>query len=244
MFSSLWIVAIVLFVGTWILYYLEDGRSHGSALEYRHKYERLVSRLEALVGTANGLEARAKAAGEVRILDSYLSHLKMLETLMQAVLKMPSYSTQVATLKAPMFLVDDMTMRFQRISEDVSASFGGRRKSPRAEVAPQLGCYFCSRPFEAFSFHKVRVKVEGTSQDVAACKICNAKLLSGKKAKVLFFSEGEKTVHWSKAKDYTPTAQFWGINDDSVPPPGASAKSHLTLVYSNVTPLSFVSRLE
>lgn len=245
MFSSLWIVALVIVVGAWILYLLEEGRSTGSALDYRRKYDRMIDRLEGLVQLANRLEPAAKASTQVSILDSYLGHLRMLETLMEALHKLPTFSTQAASLKAPQFLIDDLTVRFQRLSSDIDDAFGGRRKTRRAKDAPLLGCYFCSKPFDALSFQKVRVKVDGSAEDVAACKVCYSKLVSGKKAKVLFLSENGQTVHWSKAKDYTPSEQFWSINDDSASDQKTlSTGNHLTLVYSSITPLSSQSRLD
>ena len=250
MLSSLWIFAAVVFLGTWILYFFEDNRGQGSALVYRDQYERLIARLADVVDLANRLAAPAQIHREGRILEIYLSHLRLLESLMEAVRGMPSYSTQANILTAPLFLVDDTMTRFRLLAKDIDYGARGVKVPPLVGAAPQLGCYFCSRPFEVVSFHKVRVKVEGSSQDVAACKICNAKLKAGKKAKVLFFSEGSETVHWSKAKDYQPAAAFWNINDESVPLAEELSKevsgggNHLTLVYSNVTPLSSGRRLD
>ncbi|MCX6126029.1 MAG: hypothetical protein NTV34_14950 [Proteobacteria bacterium] len=250
MFFSLWIFAATVFVGTWALYFLEDSRGQGSAIEYRDHYERLIARLADVVDLANRLAAPAQVHRDGRILEIYLTHLKLLEALMEAVRGMPSYSTQANLLKAPLFLVDDTMVRFRLLAKDIDYGARGVRVPPLVGTAPQLGCYFCSRPFEVVSFHKVRVKVEGSSQDVAACKVCNAKLTAGKKAKVLFFTEGAETVHWSKAKAYQPSASFWNINDESAPLAEELSKdvsgggNHLTLVYSNVTTLSSGRRLD
>jgi hypothetical protein len=182
----------------------------------------------------------AKSAVDLRVLDHFHSHLKMLETILEAVRLVPRFSTNVSTLKAPLFLVSDLKERFAKMAKELSPPNIHSQKPLKTEAAPQLGCYFCSRPFDPVAFHKVRVKVEGTTQDVAACNVCNQKLLSGKKAKVLFLAENGETVHWSKSKDYTPSAQFWGINegDPSAPEIARGSGSHLTLVYSNVSKLS------
>lgn len=245
MMWSLWLLAVFVFAVAWLLYWFEDGRGQNLALDYRHKYLRLIERVETLVGLANRIEPVARSAPEVRHLDTYLSHLRMLETLMEAIHGMPAFSTKVATLQAPQFLVGDMTDRFERLAKDLDLVVRGKKKQLKAEPAPLLGCYFCSRPFDVTIFHKVRVKVDGASQDVAACKTCNGKLLAGKKAKVLFFSEDGQTIHWSKAKDYSPSAQYWSINDSEDAAPGVlSTGTHLTLVYSSVTPLSSQSKLD
>ena len=238
--AGMLILVLAIIVATWALYLIEDQSGRTSALSYRDRYEKLIDRLANLVHFANQLAGPAQMAKDTRLLDSYINHLKTIETLMEAIRTMPSFSMDSSMTKAPMFLVDDMTQRLQKFAKDVARSeWGGSPVAHPVEEAAKLGCYFCSRPFDAPSFLRVRVKVDGQSQDVAACMVCNKKLKSGKKAKVLFFAEGKETVHWSKSKEYTPSEDFWGINDDSAPSPQEKGSSnHLTLVYSSVTPLS------
>jgi hypothetical protein len=243
---GLWIFVATLFAATWLLYWFDDGRGRSSALSYRHRYLKLIDQLESLVTLANALESKASASKEHKLVDSYAGNLRMLETLMEAIKGLPPFAVDVSMMQAPLFLVRDVTERFTSLNEEFEASASGKKVRPiRGFDSPHLGCYFCSRPFDPQFFHKVRVKIDNASHDVAACKICNRKLLAGKKAKVLFFSEEGQTVHWSKAKDYHPSATYWNINDDEsqdaqVSRPG----SHLTLVYSQVTPLSSQNRMD
>ncbi len=244
MLAGLWIIAVVIFVGVWLLYWLEDGRHHGAANNYRQKYVRLIDRLETLVHFANKLDAPSRHARDVKILDTYLSHLRMLESLMTAVRTMPPFGTNTGILQAPAFLVSDIHDRFKTFESLLNAHLNGKPlKTDPAVAATQIGCYFCSRPFDPILFHKVRVKIDGSSSEVTACKTCRDRLTAGKKARVLFFDEDGRAVHWTKAKGYVASEQYWTINADT-PSPTLNTGSHLTLVHSSVSPLSSLGKFE
>jgi hypothetical protein len=243
MLWGIWIFAALVAATMFILYMVEDRRGLAASGQYRKSYLHLTSRLEALVESVNRLSETVMNLRDTRILDSYHSHLKMLETLLEATKKIPPFGIYRQLLDAPLFISEDIAKRVTLLAKDIDRVHNRRQmtsdgSSTILELAPAIGCYFCSRPFDPKSFHKVRVKVDGEAQDVTSCEICRSKLLSGKKAKVLFFAENGATVHWSKAKDYVPSAQFWSINEDPKEQEKVAAKPHLTLVYSNVTKLS------
>jgi hypothetical protein len=106
-------------------------------------------------------------------------------------------------------------------------------RSAPAMAQTVIGCHFCSRPFEAQLFGKVRVKIDGSSQEVAACVFCRQKLLTTRKARILFFQENGEQVHWSKAKSWTPSPEYWNINRDEATQ--VTKAPHLELVYSSVS---------
>ncbi|MCX6117008.1 MAG: hypothetical protein NT027_05680 [Proteobacteria bacterium] len=245
MIWTIWIVAGVLALIIFIMFLIEDRQGQGNALAYRQQYVRLTGQLESVVGVANQLGVATTDSNNLKVLDTYHSHLKVLETILEAVKVIPPFSTKLAMLKAPMFLVSDLSNRLNQLASDIYNINSRRQDADKLEPAPLVGCYFCSRPFHVDMFHKVRVKVEGSTQDVAACNVCNGRLISGKKAKVLFFAENGDTVHWSKTKDYVPSAQFWNINETDLTQSQkqqndiqTKSGNHLTLVYSNVTKLS------
>ena len=243
MLMGLWIIALVIFVGVWLLYWLEDGRSHGSANDYRQKYIRLIDRVEAVVGLANKLEATARGARDVKMLDAYLGHLKMLETIMGAVRTMAPFGTTSGILQAPAFLINDVHDRFKQFESQLDAHLKGKPVSIEQNGSfADPGCYFCSRPFDPALFYKVRVKIDGNASEVTACKTCRDRLTSGKKARVLFFDEEGRAVHWSKAKGYVPQERYWSINADQPAAvtsfSSAGNGTHLTLVHSSVSPLT------
>lgn len=249
MLMGLWVIALVIFVGVWLLYWLEDGRGHGSANEYRQKYIRLIDRVETVVGLANKLEPLAHNARDVKLLDVYLGHLRMLETIMGAVRTMSPFGVSSTILQAPAFLINDVHDRFKQFETQLDNHLKGKPvKLDNSIVSADPGCYFCSRPFDPAQFHKVRVKIDGNANEVTACKTCRDRLISGKKARVLFFDEEGRAVHWSKAKGYTPAERYWSINADQAVntgfQTGLGTGTHLTLVHSSVSPLTSQSKLD
>lgn len=216
------------------LFLLHDSGARGRANGYRNQFARLMQDLEKLVNRANRLEPLAAATKGTVLLDHYHSALKRIETLMLAVKKIRSHGLEPDILQAPIFLVGDINARLAKIE---AAMEKGRRGKPHqfsnsgpSEANFFIGCHFCSKPFEANSFSKVKVKFEDNTKDVTACHYCREKLLSTRKARVLFFTEEGKQVHWSVAKTWTPSPEYWEINRDVVvagPP-----TSRLRIAYS------------
>lgn len=247
MLMGLWIIAVVIFLGVWLLYWFEDQRSHGSANDYRLKYIRLVERVETVVGLANKLETPARGVRDAKILDAYLGHLKMLETIMGAVRTMAPFGTSSGILQAPAFLINDVHDRFKQFESQLQSHLKGKPVSiDQNAIFADPGCYFCSRPFDPVLFFKVRVKIDGNASEVTACKTCRDRLTAGKKARVLFFDEDGRAVHWSKAKGYAPQERYWSINADQSTSAsfntGTGTGTHLTLVHSSVSPLTSQSK--
>jgi hypothetical protein len=240
----IWIVIVVtaLVFTTFIygLFHMQDRSTEGRALKYRDQFERLINDLEALVQRANRLYEKAVHTKDALILEHYHSTIKMIETLLTAVKNLRSFSSDIEALAAPLFLVKDIQERLIKIETAMERSKQGKpheflRAAPVMAQAV-IGCHFCSRPFDASLFGKVRVKLDGRSEEVAACVYCREKLLSTRKARVLFFNEDGVQVHWSRAKSWTPSPEYWNINRDEFAERGKSP--HLELVYSNVSRLS------
>jgi hypothetical protein len=221
----------------WALMLVHDSGTRGRTLKYRDLFERLILDLEQIVGRANRLHSLAEKTKDGVLLDHYHSAIKMIETLLVAVKKLHAYGEDVDLLQAPNFLVKDIDQRLGKIETAFQKSLLGKphefMKTAPAMSHTVIGCHFCSRPFEAHLFGKVRVKIDGKSEDVASCKFCREKLLSTRKARVLFFTEDGDQVHWSKAKSWTPKPEYWNINradaDENKKAP------HLELVYSQVS---------
>jgi len=239
----LWIVifvtALVFTTFIYSLFHMQDRSNEGRAVKYRDRFERLINDLEALVLRANRLYEKAFHTKDALILEHYHSAIKMIETLLMAVKNLRAFSSDIDALVAPLFLVKDIDERLLKIETAMEHSKQGKpheflRAAPVMAHAV-IGCHFCSRPFEASLFGKVRVKLDGRSEEVAACVYCREKLLSTRKAKVLFFNEDGEQVHWSRAKSWTPSPEYWNINRDEFAERGKSP--HLELVYSNVSRL-------
>jgi hypothetical protein len=234
---ALTIIAAVALLTIWVLSQLHEQGSRSRTASYRDEFERLLFDLEAMVTKANRLYAQASNIKDSSLLDHYHSALKMIETLLEAVKKLRAYDDNSDVLTAPRFLCRDITERLTRIETAMMRGLVGKphefmRAAP-SMAQTVIGCHFCSRPFEAQLFGKVRVKIDGTSQEVAACVFCRQKLLTTRKARILFFHEDGEQVHWSKAKSWTPSPEYWNINRDDH---GDGAKTpHLELIYSNVS---------
>ena len=219
----------------WGLVMLHDAGAQGRATQYRSRYQRLVLELERLVSRANKLYGLSERTKDAALLDHYHSIIKMIETLIEAVRKIRGYGNDKDLLVAPLFLVKDVSEKLERLETAMLQVSRGKphqfMKAAAAMAHQAIGCYFCSRPFDAQIFSKVRVKIENKSSEVASCSYCREKLLLTKKARVLFFSENDQQVHWSKAKSWTPSPEYWNINRENI---GRSGRlTHLELVYSN-----------
>ena len=236
-----WIIlttlAAVTLVFTWGMFSLHESGALGRSMNYHDQFQRLIDDLEKLVGRANRLEETAAKVRDGVLLDHYHSAIKMIEALLEAVKKLSAYGDEADVLTAPIFLAKDIQNRLGRIEAAMGKGLLGKThefmKMAPAMAYAALGCHFCSRPFDARIFSKVRVKIDGRSEEVAACAICRQKLLTTRKARVLFFQEDGVQVHWSKAKSWTPSQEYWNINRDDLV--GHTKSPHLELIYSSVS---------
>lgn len=214
------------------------------ATRYRDRFERLIADIEDLVLKANSLQLLANKTRDVVLLDHFHAALRMIETLMSAVKNLQTFGDDLDSLSAPAFLVRDIKQRLVKIEAAMGRSISGKphefMKSAPVMAHAVIGCHFCSRPFDAALFGKVRVKVDNQTEEVAACVYCRERLLSTRKARVLFFEEDGVQVHWSKSRSWSPSPEYWDINRDDVGERGKAP--HLELVYSSVSRISEISQ--
>jgi len=236
--------AIFCLLLAWGLSLIQESGSFFRASKYRDRFERLIDEIERLVVLANSMQNLANQTRDVVLLDHYQAALRMIETLLIAVKNVRTFGEDSEALAAPIFLVKDITARLQKIEAAMELGIRGKPHEflKLAPVMAQavIGCHFCSRPFDATLFAKVRVKVDGQTEEVATCVYCRERLLSTRKARVLFFEENGEQIHWSKAKSWTPSPEYWDINREGAS--GRSRSPHLELVYSNVSRISETTR--
>lgn len=224
----------------WALSAVQEKSIFFRANRYRDGFHKLIEEIELLVIRANSMQSLANQTRDVTLLDHYHAALRMIETLMTAVKNLRTFGEDVDSLSASLFLTKDIHARLVKIE---TAMANGLRGMPHdfMKLAPvmaqaAIGCHFCSRPFDAALFGKVRVKVDGHTEEVAACVYCRERLLNTRKARVLFFDEDGVQVHWSKARSWTPSPEYWDINRDDL---GHRSKTpHLELVYSSVSKIN------
>lgn len=230
--------ALILSLVVFSFSFWQRRRDYFSVKAYRAKYLQIVSQLEAVTISVRQLEELVPRIGEARVLDYYEGSLRIIETLLQTMAKIPPFGADPEILGSASFLVRDCEKRVERTKVAFRESLKGKninfdqlygRRSPLIEK----GCYFCSRPLITDRFSRVKVKIDGETKDVLSCNTCKQELKTSKKVKVLHLVKDGKTIHWSEASDFVPTDHYWNINKrDSIP-----NVRKLELIVSNVETL-------
>ncbi len=225
--------ALVLGLAVIGLHFVQQKHQVRDAKSYRGRFIQLVAQLETLTRAVNTIEAQAKLAKDGRVLDYFEGTLRVLETLLAAVRKIPPFGSDPTGLDSAFFLVRDCRERvgraqqaFQDVIRGRTVNFGALHGLPpesRKKPLVMTGCYFCSRPVVANRFAQVKVKIDGQVKEVMSCKVCKDELETTKKVKVLYFMKEGHPVHWSLVADYKPSEDFWNINK-----PGQGLAVHKT----------------
>lgn len=228
-----------------LLHMWHQKRQLGGVKSYRARFVQLVAQLDTVTTSVNQLGIQVGQIKDPKLLDYYESTLRLLETLLQAVRRIPPFGTDPSILDSAFFLVRDCRHRVGRTQQAFQDAVRGRPvqledlygqgdlAKQRSKTLPDAsGCYFCSRPVIASRFAKVKVRIDDNVKEVVSCKVCKDELESTKKVKVLYFMKEGKPVHWSEVPDYFPSEDFWNINKRD-----AVLKTRkLELVYSQTEP--------
>ena len=225
-----------------VLQLAQRRRSQTGASTYRARYLQLVSQLESSTAIANHLASYLRELKDEKLIEYYEAGLRILETLLSVVCKLPPFDDNPDTLNSALFLAKDTHSRFLRTQEGFRDSKAGKKvrydrlsnQSSNSDAVIK-GCYFCSRPYMADRFSNVRVKIEGQTKEVISCNVCKEELAHTKKVKVLYFLKDGKPIHWSDIADYKPSEDFWNINKRG----GVHKVRRLELVHSvSASPIS------
>lgn len=221
------------------LHFWHQRRQLDEARVYRARFVQLVAQLDTVTHSVNQLSAHVRQVKEPKLLDYYESTLRILETLLAAVRRIPPFGSDPGLLDSAFFLVKDCRQRVGRTHQAFQDALRGRDvKFDELYGAPKqpvdaAGCYFCSRPVIANRFAQVKVRIDGAVKQVTSCKICKDELESTKKVKVLYFLKEGKPVHWSEVADYSPSEDFWNINKKGA----VHRVRHLELIHTQSEPL-------
>ncbi len=215
------ITAVILGVFVISLHLWQQRREKNATRTYRARFVQLVAQLDTLTIGVTKLADLVGQVHEAKVLDYYESTLRLVETLLLAIRKIPPFGADLSSLDSAFFLVKDCRQRAGRIQQAFQDAAAGRPVrldqlyGPKASTAlpegPQ-GCYFCSRPVVVSRSSHVKVKLDGSVREVLSCSVCRDELESTKKVKVLYFMKEGKPVHWSDVNDYVPSEDFWDIN--------------------------------
>lgn len=210
-------IALGLFVVA--LHFWHQRRQLDDAKSYRARFVQLVAQLDTVTASVNQLAKQLTQIKEPKLLDYYESTLRILETLLAAVKRIPPFGTEPTVLDSAFFLVRDCRHRVGRTQQAFQDAMRGRDVkledlygAAKTKDEAAAGCYFCSRPVIASRFMQVKVRIDGEIKEVTSCKVCKDELASTKKVKVLYFMKDGKQAHWSEIEDYHPSEDFWNIN--------------------------------
>lgn len=202
-----------------VLHYWHQRRLQLETRTYRARFVQLIAQLETVTSTVNRLEAYLRQVREPKLLDYYEGSLRILETLLGAVHKLPPFGSDPSQLDSAFYLVKDCRLRIGRTQQAFQDALRGREVKfeelyghPKRASVEQAGCYFCSRPVMPSRFSKVKVRIDGGIKEVMSCQVCREELETTKKVKVLYFMKEGRPVHWSLIPDYHPSEDFWNIN--------------------------------
>jgi len=192
-----------------------ERSQRNTARVYRARFIQLVSQLDSITIVVNNLGGHASRVKDSKVLDYYESNLRILETLLMSIKRLPPFGSVPGHLDPAFALAKDLRDRVQRTQRAFRSALLGKEVKLQelvGAVGASSGCYFCSRPMISNRFSKVKVKIDGDVKDVVSCKICRSELETTKKVKVLYFMKNERPVHWSEVTDYVPSEDFWSIN--------------------------------
>ncbi|SME91656.1 hypothetical protein [Pseudobacteriovorax antillogorgiicola] len=206
---------IVILASAWMVM---STMKRTQTVSFRRLYIQCVARLEVVAVLLNQMETLARHVDDKKSLDRYEEALRMMETLLTALQKvplLPSGKELVSSLEPMVLKLENVTQEsldlFKKSLQKNNA-FQKLWNSVEASKPPVKGCYFCSRPYSPKTFKRVQVKLGTGKLKVYGCAICRAALKSKGNVDVLYFNVGQKNVHWSENPAYDPRKDFWMID--------------------------------
>ena len=199
---------------------------------YKEQFDSFLKKTEELTLRLNMLEGLVIACKDTEALSFYEKCLVKFEKLLTAFQELKLHPNNMKLLKAGFNLLKKTEIQVIKIEDFLDIKFKKNIKKkpllPHEKKTP-IGCYFCSKPFFQTNFTKVKVKIENEVKKVYSCEECAQKLKSQGNIKILYFTKGSKTYHWSQVADYNPLRDFANLSSmsDSV-----KKDAKLRLVYS------------
>jgi hypothetical protein len=189
------------------------------AHSYRRRYQQLMSRIELGVLKLNTLGNLVPHVKNNKVLDEFESCLRMMETLLGTLVRLPQFAFKDEMVGQVQPLVSKTEEKIELIYRKFKDSIEERplfapllEKWKEETSVPVQGCYFCSRPYMKAYFKPASIRIDGIKLRVFGCHICVAELKSTKKVRVLYFLESGQPLHWALLPDYRPSEQFWNLN--------------------------------
>lgn len=211
-------MAVLCFVFLGLLFLMfRRQRNHTKVVNYRRLYIQYVAKIETMTVQVNQLGTLVVHLKTEAALDYYEDTLKMLETLLNALNKVPPLSDRGELVRSMEPMVENLSKRIHKCHDKFQRELSGQGlqsmiKDLGKSHLPVTGCYFCSRPFSPKNFKKISIKFQGQKMSVYGCPSCRAELKSKRSVDILHFVQNNRSVHWSELPQYDPTRDYWSLN--------------------------------
>lgn len=182
-------------------------------------YQKILNYLDLTVELCNHNYSPILRTQQLKLIDYFCGTLSVLENLLLTVRHLDPRGAHQGAYQGALFLAKDCYLRGKRVENALhdfrkKGSFDTRKLYDQFKPGGlnKVGCYFCSRPYEAHFFTQTKAVVDGKRMAVIACKICDHQLKQNNKARILKFIRDGKALHWSKIVDYRPKKEYWNLN--------------------------------
>lgn len=199
-------------------FFWSERRRRGAFRNAHVRMEDLMARFDEIAARLNDLAPVAAKIRDPKVLQYYEQSLGLFEKLLSLIHAIPDFRQEPASMRAALHLAKECSDRTDRIAKALDAALSGDsldygalygwKRRPR-EI---LGCFFCSRPYEAPTFRIVGTKVAGRRIHAYACAVCRERLERERKADVLYFKKDGQPVHWTQVAEYKPSSDYWDLN--------------------------------
>ena len=212
------LIASLLFLGFVFLIFYRHKDPGIITDRYKEQFDSFLKKTEELTLRLNMLEGLVIACKDSEALAFYEKCLLKFERLLTAFQELKLHPNDLKLLKAGCNLLKKTEVQVIKIEDFLDIKFKKNIKKkpilPREKQTP-IGCYFCSKPFTQTNFKKVKVKIENEIKKVYACEECAEKLKTQGNVKILYFTKGSKTYHWSQVADYNPIRDYSSLSSMS-----------------------------
>lgn len=198
--------------------YAQRRRDSIRARQYRRLYAQILAKLSHTTTIVNALAELLPFVSNVKVVAYYQDCLRSLENILILLTKLPRFGTDLGPLKSAYILSRSCQKKVERTRSAFRRTVQGRAPNynklydvAEAQRLPK-GCYFCSRPYQAEKFSRVRTKINGVAIEVYGCQVCRDELVAARQVNVLYFLKEGQPVHWSQVDGYVPSENYWELN--------------------------------
>lgn len=212
-------IAGIIFIALFFLFFLFEILTKKKRKKEAASYQKVLQYLDLTVSRCNEIYSPVLRTRQLKLIDYFCGTLSVLENLLLTIRHLDPKRAYQGSYQSALFLAKDCYLRSKRVETALNefqkkGSFDMRKLYDQFKPGGlnKVGCYFCSRPYEAHFFTQTKALIDNKHLAVVACKICDHQLRNGNKARILKFIRDGRPVHWSKISDYKPKKEYWNLN--------------------------------